>query len=121
MKPIIPNMAEIDDMEPWEPARVPKGWHRMHDIRLDPYKLTVYEYQLLGLLVTLSIDTSRGIKWKHACISMRFLERLPTWEEISKVKRDFFGDVEAIQVFPRKRDYVNICKNALHIWSPTEE
>ena len=121
MKAIIPNLVEIDAMEPWPMTIVPKGWQRLHDRHVEMLNISMFEFPLLGLLVSASIDTSRGVKWMHAAISMRFLERLPTWEEISKVKRDFFGDVEAIQVFPRKRDYVNICKNALHIWSPLEE
>ncbi len=47
--------------------------------------------------------------------------RLPTWDEMCKVKDMFFYDEEeCYQIFPKKSEYVNLAKNALHIWHDRE-
>ncbi len=47
--------------------------------------------------------------------------RLPTWDELCKVKDMFFYDEEeCYQVFPKKSEYVNLMKNCLHIWHDRE-
>ncbi len=80
--------------------------------------------------------------WKHALVSMSVLrskaimkdgtifmhvsiarpDRLPTWEELKKVKDEFIGEnMAAYHVLPAKKDYVNIHNFCLHLWAPENE
>lgn len=70
-----------------------------------------------GLKVMVSVDTIEGgDKYLHVSVSKD--NRLPTWDELREVKDIFIGtDREAFQFFPFQQEYVNACKNCLHIWS----
>lgn len=59
-------------------------------------------------------------KWQHASVSLT--NRCPNWREMSFIK-DLFWDEEemCIQFHPKKSEYVNLMKNCLHIWKPSEE
>lgn len=58
-----------------------------------------------------------GSEWWHVSVSR--IDRLPTWEELEKVKREFLGDkTEAFHMVPKKSDYVNVHRYCLHMWSP---
>ena len=62
---------------------------------------------------------NEGGKYDHVSISPS--GRTPTWEELCKVKDTFFNDdEECYQIFPKKREHVNLDKNCLHIWRNTE-
>lgn len=57
-----------------------------------------------------------GDEWKH--ITLTRIDRLPSWVEIMRVKRDFIGpQKEAFHIFPKESEY-NVQFFALHIWSP---
>jgi hypothetical protein len=73
-----------------------------------------------GLYVLRSLSTTKdGEKWVHISISTP--DRVPNWEEISRVKACFLGlEVEAYQVLPKQDDYVNVCTHCLHIWAPLD-
>lgn len=75
-----------------------------------------YSKSLPPLWVCLSGATELdGKRWLHLSLSHR--KRLPTWEEIVEVKELFLGaDAKAIQVFAPRKEWVNICKNCLHLW-----
>ena len=46
-------------------------------------------------------------------------KKIPTWEEIVDVKREFFGpDEECIRCIPRESEYVNIKPDCMHIFHP---
>ncbi len=76
-------------------------------------------------LVKITVMRSRstmenGDVYTH--ISMARPDRLPTWEELSKVKDEFLGeDVAGYHVVPAKKDYVNIHSFCLHIWAPEDQ
>lgn len=58
---------------------------------------------------------SWGEGWEHVSCSYR--KRVPTWEEMCKVKDIFFEPEEvAVQYHPRHSEYVNIHPNCLHLW-----
>lgn len=66
---------------------------------------------------SLRILASSGEGWDHVSISTP--NRIPTWEEMQKVKNLFFlPDEMAVQFHPPKKDYINCCENCLHLWRP---
>lgn len=82
----------------------------------------VWTHRLIsGLNILRSIsETNDGRKWLHVSVSRP--DRMPEWMEIKKVKENFIGkDREAIQMFPKEKDYVNVHKYCLHLWSPLED
>jgi len=69
-----------------------------------------------GRVVILSGSREQdGNRWLH--VSMSRADRLPSWEDLRECKELFIGDRVAVQVFPRKAEYVNIHPNVLHLWS----
>ena len=45
----------------------------------------------------------------------------PTWDDMCAIKDVFFEDEEAaIQLHPKKSEYVNIMSNCLHLWRPKD-
>ena len=46
-------------------------------------------------------------------------KKIPTWEEILAVKREFFEpEEECIQFIPKESEYVNIKEDCMHIFHP---
>ena len=60
-----------------------------------------------------------GLGWEHVSVSRE--DRCPTWDEMCQIK-DIFWDEEdcVVQYHPPKSDYVNVHKNCLHLWRPTD-
>ena len=45
----------------------------------------------------------------------------PSWDDMCAVKNIFFEDEEiALQIHPKKSEYVNIMQNCLHLWRPKD-
>jgi hypothetical protein len=64
---------------------------------------------------------SDGGGWEHVSVSARRHDktRIPTWQEMSFVKRTCWGaDDVVVQFHPRERDYVNTHPHVLHLWRP---
>ncbi len=60
-----------------------------------------------------------GKEWLHISVSRK--SRLPTYEEMTRIKRDFIGDdKKAISVLPEKKYHVNIDKYCLHLFYSAE-
>ena len=63
---------------------------------------------------------SWGGGWDHVSVSP-IKRNVPSWDEMCRVKDMFWNEDEVVvQYHPRKSDYVNICKNCLHLWKPLE-
>lgn len=60
-----------------------------------------------------------GKRWIH--LSMSHKNRVPYWDELKDAKFIFLGDRKAIQVFPSKAEWVDICPYALHLFSCLDE
>lgn len=61
------------------------------------------------------ITNSHG--WDHVSVSPANPNKVPTWDEMCKIKSLFFNDDEAvIEIYPSKEDYVNLKGNCLHLW-----
>ena len=58
---------------------------------------------------------SFGEGWEH--VSVSYNKRMPTWEEMCKVKDMFWNEDETVvQFHPKKSEYVNTHKYCLHLW-----
>ncbi len=81
---------------------------------LEPGEALIYRPTNLRVIETTEVlDDKR--RYMHLSISHP--DRYPTWEELLMVKERFVGDEEeAIQVLPRKSEYVNIHPNCFHLW-----
>jgi hypothetical protein len=107
----------------------------MRDLReLDHLRAVTQELQIYGSLGgsyggcffvgKLAIIASSGDGWDHVSVSLA--DRLPTWDEMEKVKRTFFKDEEcAFQLHVPVDEYIDgieLGKRArycLHLWRPT--
>lgn len=69
-----------------------------------------------GLRVVVSCDDELDGKfWLHVSVSRA--DRLPSWGDLTEVKDAFIGrDKLAVQVLPRKADYVNCHEFCLHLF-----
>lgn len=62
---------------------------------------------------------SNGNGWEH--VSVSFEKRVPTWDEMCKIKELFWNDDETVvQFHPKKSEYVNIHPYCLHLWKPID-
>lgn len=62
-----------------------------------------------------SVVFSWGGGWEH--VSVSYPKRIPTWEEMCKVKDIFWHEEEcAVQYHPPRSEYVNIHQYCLHLW-----
>lgn len=73
-----------------------------------------------GLHVLLSAGPFAGRWWLH--VSCTAPGRVPYYAELCDVKALFVGrDRQALQVFPRAADHVNLHPYCLHLWACLEE
>jgi hypothetical protein len=96
-------------------------WKELNSIQFLGVKAArVWEHRLVELRVLRSISTTKiGDKWIHLSVSRP--DRLPSWEELSKVKDEFLGaEAEAYQVLAKRSDHVNTHPYCLHLWSPVD-
>lgn len=69
----------------------------------------------IGRIIVTTCPEEDKVEWIHASIS--FNSRLPTYSDIVMLKEGVFGDDrECYQIFPEKKDHINIHHNALHLW-----
>lgn len=55
--------------------------------------------------------------YEHVSISPRHKNRMPSWDDMAKLKDVFFGpDEEVYQIMPKRKEYVNLQENCLHLW-----
>lgn len=113
MNDAIDNVIDAPDWA-WDlaPTVLPPGWKRHDDERIG-----LHYRSGDGLLVIFSAAEERdGKRWIHVSASRS--GRLPGWQDMRKVKDIFIGANRlAVQVFPRKDEYVNIHPFVLHLWS----
>lgn len=56
-----------------------------------------------------------GREWLHVSVSRK--SRLPSYDELTRIKRDFIGDdKKAVLVLPEKEKHVNIHNYCLHLF-----
>ena len=91
--------------------RMPESWQLINR-SLDGFMAA----SKVGLKVMLSgCREDDGKLWMHLSVSRDRI--VPNWEQMVAVKNIFLGeDALAVQVFPRKANYINIHKYVLHLW-----
>ena len=73
--------------------------------------------------VTTSTEYDDGYKcWFERLVMSHWNDRtkkIPTWEQIVDVKREFFKpDEECIHFIPKESEYVNLKEDCMHIFHP---
>lgn len=66
------------------------------------------------IIVTLADDDGDRVEYIHA--SMSWCDRMPTYEDLTRLHRCVFGDAWAYEVFAPASDHVNIHPHARHLW-----
>lgn len=94
----------------------PRGWESPAGVNYGAFRVRVGA-------VTLSVLSSGSDSvtgWEHVSVSLPL--RTPTWEEMSQVKRLFWGDNECVLQFhvPKSR-HVNFHFYCLHLWKPLRQ
>lgn len=107
-----------------EPIEPPTYWREFRPSVGHEY-MRAWEHKIDGLTVMRSLSTWQigpdlpKEYWFHISVSRR--SRLPTWEDLAKVKRDFLGpEVEAYQVLAKESQHVNVHAYCLHLWAPLD-
>lgn len=68
-----------------------------------------------GLRVIVTDEIHDGQLWQHVSISRK--NRLPTWQDIRRVKDLMIGaDEKAIMVLPKQAEYVNAHPYCMHLF-----
>ena len=67
----------------------------------------------LSVIVSAAVEDD-GHGWGH--LSVAHPNRMPLWSEMRALKECFVGDREALTVYPRSGNYVNIHKHCLHLF-----
>lgn len=66
-----------------------------------------------------SVIWSNGGGWEHVSICPYKRTRVPSWDEMCRLKEMFFYEDEVVvQYHPAKDEYVNNVSNCLHLWRP---
>lgn len=68
----------------------------------------------------LGVVVSDGWGWDHVSVSRP--DRIPTWEEMDRIKRICFRDDEIVmQLHVNDSRKVGVCRFCLHLWRPQTE
>ena len=103
-------------------ARVPPSWtmRRVGGGELDTSAGQYFTRGSLQVIASLS-RYDDGQLWQHVSVCGRTGPKrfhLPSWEDMKRVKRDFFGaDRWTYQVFPPDGEYVNDHPCVLHLFA----
>ncbi|HBE17065.1 MAG TPA: hypothetical protein DDW51_05500 [Cyanobacteria bacterium UBA11367] len=106
-------MLIVNDLSEFIPRFLPPGWKKLQISNLSPVAFS--GPKALKVLMSVSVEEDNEL-WIHVSLSHR--NRLPTYEEMKVVKSIFIGnEQDAIQIFPRLSNHVNIHPYCLHLWS----
>lgn len=94
------------------PIILPPSWKQVSSPI--PYQRCFRKFN--GLVVLVGELEHEGDRWLHVSCSHK--NKFPKWKELCEIKNIFIGDERrAIQIFPKKSEYVNIAEFCLHLWS----
>ena len=108
----------------WPNVRfLPSNWYRDHKaeenclIQAHFTYDAIYRNRKTGLLVLCSTEKhADGREWLH--ISLSKIASVPTYEDLNLCRRLFLGeDKYAVQIWPPRKEYVNVHENCLHLWA----
>ena len=59
--------------------------------------------------------------WEHVSVAPLKKNMMPTWDDMCILKEMFWNDDEEVhQIHPKKKEYVNLINNCLHLWRPSK-
>ena len=110
---MFPNLTRIIDEIPHKIDPTPPGYR----YEGDSFGASAFLNKGQGLLVLVSMSTmENGEKFLHVSVSRR--SRLPSWDDLKRVKAAFIGEErEAVHVLPKASDYINLHPYCMHLWS----
>lgn len=96
----------------WEFPSIPKGWE-VTETRVDGFAWYSIE-KMMAVIASLYRERD-GKVWLHVSVSRT--NRLPSHSDLKYVKRHWIGeDKQAIQIFPKKTEHINIHPFCLHLF-----
>lgn len=99
---------DVELTEELSPRVLPPGWAK---IRGEANMWHTND----GVSIIASAEIVDGERWWH--VSCARPNRLPSWDDVRKVKDIFVGrDKTAVQVLPSQDRYVNDNPHVLHLW-----
>ena len=85
---------------------------------LDPKCNGAFVFLLGGAKIVTMATRCRG--WEHVSVSL--IDRCPTWNEMSVVKKIFFEDHEIVmQLHVSEENHINDHPFCLHLWKPVSK
>ncbi len=112
----------ISGLDSFLPPIIPARWTQIRpptNLRTLPNQETMAWRNVLdSLQVFFSLEDYKedGI-WLHASMtSLNSGRKPPSWSQLTLVKDLFFGDEVAIQLLPKKKDYLNVHSGCLHLF-----
>lgn len=103
----------VEDLTKFLPTFLPPGWKKLQVSNLSPVAYSGPKN--IKVLVSVMQEEDDEL-WMHVSFSHR--DRLPSYEETTRVKSIFIGnDRDAIQVFPKAANHINLHPHCLHLWS----
>lgn len=99
---------------------------RLRDIRRAS-GITIEDASVHGGIGTIKTDTWTGSVvwgadedgWEHVSVAPFDHTVIPSWDDMCRIKDIFFEDEEiALQIHPKRSEYVNKVENCLHLWRP---
>lgn len=68
----------------------------------------------------LHVIFSSGEGWEHVSVSRQ--SRVPTYDDMDEIKRDFWGDDQTVmQLHVPRTDHINHHDYCLHLWRPIDQ
>ncbi len=99
---------------------LPSPWEEHPELSRGAFEGLRYAVEPLNrLVVAFSAGLHDGRWWLHVSVSHHV--RIPCYRELAEVKRVFVGDdLQALQIFPKAEQHVNIHPRCLHLWACLE-
>lgn len=100
--------------EYYENRKIPPGWRILEEGE-DGY-LWLNRKRRLSVIASI-FEEQDGREWLHLSIAHQIKGRLPTYEELTYLKRHWAGpDKKCIMVLPPESEHVNFHPNCLHLF-----
>ena len=104
-------MKEIEKLERFRVTRGPFGTQKGDNKGLFFIPTLKGPTPLKVLCAPMDLDN----EWQHVSVSLP--KRCPTWAEMAKVKKLFWGaDETVVQFHPKRSEYINNHPYCLHLW-----
>jgi hypothetical protein len=126
--PSLPGVPTISEAE-WQAAKartdawagalaLPNGWLEVRNLPPQFEGQRAWQH-IDGRCVIGTVGAHDVRWWLHVSVSRA--KYIPSYDDLADVKRVFVGDaLQALQIFPRAKQHVNIHPYCLHLWACLE-